>query len=768
MSINLTKRTAESSGSLESNTLTNTGNAKIAHAIFTGMVKDKIGYPIRELCKNAWEVSPKGKPFLVTLPTTWEQIFKVRDFGPGLSHKFMMTKFPKLGYSTKDKGGTEVNGVSGWGFGSKSGFAYLMEDGLTGTFTVISRHKEKDTGTIWERHYSIMIGKKGQPEVHLMMEFEADPSTESGLEVSFPVRARDIDDFQERAEQILWSFEPKPIVTPEIDFGEPKIVQKGKGWTLYDSSSVSWSGPQVRVGPVMYPIDLNEIKHSGFVQPSDDIIFDVDKRKVMATASREALQYTTGSKEAIAKMFAEYQEDYAKVVRAKVDKAKTYFEAAVVFEEETAGLDRERRNVLRNSITWEGRYLHPVVPYKTMLLGDNWSLFDQFKKHAVNTVDIGRAKIAVEHTPYRTADRLEAANLKGEKTLLVRVKRKEFEEFLARFGLRNDQVVVLDNYRLTTNGQRVGNAKNRLRMRKVAHFTINRKIIAATPPLNSEGKQLFGPYKTVEIRVWHDEPKQAVDLAGGGYKIERAGYPGRRARTKIYRVASGHDNYPDPNGFTSLTDSRMTELIRSMAKRELITEDQFTVLIDDQDDILDGDWQWFGEAMEKRIRDGYDESHLTPRIKREHREMSGSLQKFMKYDTDKAPADLKLFVAKAKDALEERRKLRLNEFQPNEHDKRFELLQTLHPRLQPPITTVADPVEAINLEWEKVKEKYLLIDDLLSSNSWFPQGTKEFEHYFELLVKAGYGEEVPHGDAAFPDDGEDEDVLDAEPLDNAA
>ncbi|MEH3065412.1 MAG: hypothetical protein PGN33_22635, partial [Methylobacterium radiotolerans] len=45
------------------------GDAKIVYALLTGMVSDKIVYPVREYATNAWEVSPPKKPFEIELPT---------------------------------------------------------------------------------------------------------------------------------------------------------------------------------------------------------------------------------------------------------------------------------------------------------------------------------------------------------------------------------------------------------------------------------------------------------------------------------------------------------------------------------------------------------------------------------------------------------------------------------------------------------------------------------------------------------------------------
>src|SRR4051794_37776012 len=58
-------------------------NAVAFYAQISGLAKDKIGYPIRELSTNAWDAS-RGR-FEVHLPTPLNPVFRVRDFGPGMS-----------------------------------------------------------------------------------------------------------------------------------------------------------------------------------------------------------------------------------------------------------------------------------------------------------------------------------------------------------------------------------------------------------------------------------------------------------------------------------------------------------------------------------------------------------------------------------------------------------------------------------------------------------------------------------------------------------
>jgi hypothetical protein len=63
MAVTLLRHTDLSEGALASQTSGLKNDAKIAYMLFTGIVKDKVGYVVREVAKNAWEVSTPDKPF---------------------------------------------------------------------------------------------------------------------------------------------------------------------------------------------------------------------------------------------------------------------------------------------------------------------------------------------------------------------------------------------------------------------------------------------------------------------------------------------------------------------------------------------------------------------------------------------------------------------------------------------------------------------------------------------------------------------------------
>ena len=117
-----------SQGSLDEGSFTVNASATMFYVTMSGIAKDKVAYPVREVCTNAWDAS-RGE-FEVHLPTWLDMTFRVRDFGPGLSHAQVRDVYTRMFQSTKND---DNDAVGGLGLGCKSPFAYLITGGLGNT-----------------------------------------------------------------------------------------------------------------------------------------------------------------------------------------------------------------------------------------------------------------------------------------------------------------------------------------------------------------------------------------------------------------------------------------------------------------------------------------------------------------------------------------------------------------------------------------------------------------------------------------------------------
>lgn len=266
----------------------------------SGLYQDKISAVIRELSTNAWDghrlrengvkaedgswlVQPDPnrtkRPFKVELPSQWNPVFAVRDYGVGLDHAGIMKLYTTYFGSTK----SDSNDFTGaLGLGSKSPFS------MASSFLVISYFN----GT--KRTYTAMIGEDGFPTIVLMEEVKT--GEENGLEVRVTVNPNQVHMFRDRAAKIYAFFDVPPDI-PGLTINKPTYVRKSDKWGIREHRNSAPTG--VIMGQICYPITLSAL--DGKVKPqiysilqshNGSIDFFCDIGDVDFQASREALSYT--------------------------------------------------------------------------------------------------------------------------------------------------------------------------------------------------------------------------------------------------------------------------------------------------------------------------------------------------------------------------------------------------------------------------------------------------------------------------------------------
>lgn len=240
-------RDVSKSGVLESAKATIKTSPKIFNFFADQTYANKPRAICRELGANAVDshvmAGKPNEPIEVWLPNLMDPVFKVRDFGLGMAHEFVMGPFMCYADgSTKDASNVAIGG---FGIGSKSPFAYTDAFTLKSTFD----------GTV--SVYTIYKDEDGIPSVSLLAQKSTDEP--NGVEVSFPVEPSDFESFREAAFEALRYFTPLPLVrnAGSHKFEEPEYASRGKTWGMRKTS-----GPlQVIMGGVMYPVDANNLTY---------------------------------------------------------------------------------------------------------------------------------------------------------------------------------------------------------------------------------------------------------------------------------------------------------------------------------------------------------------------------------------------------------------------------------------------------------------------------------------------------------------------------
>lgn len=317
---------------------------------------------LREICCNAADIHKQiGKenvPFEVQLPCDLDLTLRVRDFGTGLSHDQMQELYTTYGASTKQDDNFLTGG---FGIGSKSPFAY------TDMFSVTSYYKGK------KYMYTCSKSATGMPELVLMnTEKTKEPA---GLEVSFQVKAADVEGFQQEAVAVLKPFATKPtIINATLDLSDAETLLSGSNWVIFKSGDQygNKAAPILRMANVDYPIPTDAIKSSKFdLFRSQSMVITVPNGTFLPTPSRESLDMNDAALKKMDGFVANILSEIQDSVNREVNQAKTLYEARSILLQLTS--DNNPLAHFAKNVKWEfqGRKIEKLVPIPDCFMEHN-------------------------------------------------------------------------------------------------------------------------------------------------------------------------------------------------------------------------------------------------------------------------------------------------------------------------------------------------------------------------------------------------------------
>jgi hypothetical protein len=297
-------------------------SGKMFKMIMAGLYSDKAKSITREIWSNAFDAHSMAgcpeRPFQVSLPSRFNPQFSCRDFGDGLSDEWMNANYVVLGRSSKE----DTNDAVGkWGVGRMSPTAY------TDTFTVTSVHKGLKT------IYNVTVKADGSPDLNTLVP-TMKTDEESGVMISFPVDPSDTRLFKDAADTVSLGFEVKPVAedSSEVDWPSFKSTVTGEGYQFYECAQLS--GPYVRMGCVLYPVEVNHLKGGASWASGLNVVVNVPIGAADVTASREDLSYgkdenTVGS---LSKIFTGIGHILEEDSLRSISKAKSLYEAMQIYK----------------------------------------------------------------------------------------------------------------------------------------------------------------------------------------------------------------------------------------------------------------------------------------------------------------------------------------------------------------------------------------------------------------------------------------------------
>lgn len=255
---------------------------------------------IRELCVNAYEAhflaGKADEPFFVHMPTKLEPWFAVQDFGIGMSENEIKELYSVIGKSSK-RGSNDLTGA--FGVGSKAAYA------VTNIFTIQSNYNGKKFS------YICHLNEEGIPCVSEAPNNGMATSDPNGFTVKFDVPSNEYRQFTEGLKPALAHFKTKPQISGHtVIWDNIDVAVEGPGYKIekvvqrYERKQYT-----VIMGQIGYPVDIYMMGYNHSISDRFGFQIEVPIGAVDINSSRETLQYSEKTKNAIIVARAKMMED---------------------------------------------------------------------------------------------------------------------------------------------------------------------------------------------------------------------------------------------------------------------------------------------------------------------------------------------------------------------------------------------------------------------------------------------------------------------------
>mgnify|MGYP001437770668 FL=1 len=295
--------------------------AKAFAILSDGLYSNKILAVVRELSTNAYDshvaAGCSEKPFDVTLPTSLDHEFSVRDYGTGLSKEDCMSLYTT--YFRSDK--TDSNDAVGClGLGSKSPFAYTEQ------FMVESFHDGN------HMTFSAYKNENDEPVFALLSEQSTDEP--NGLKVSFATDSSDTFAFKHEAGNVWKYFVTTPNANIDIEIdSQGDAVMSGDDWKICNKANRGYAKNEIVMGQIAYELDADQFDGEVYdlLWRGHGLIIYANIGDVDITPSRESLSYNSRTKEFIHNKIKTILEEISTQTQEYIDDSLTLWDARLAW-----------------------------------------------------------------------------------------------------------------------------------------------------------------------------------------------------------------------------------------------------------------------------------------------------------------------------------------------------------------------------------------------------------------------------------------------------
>ena len=323
---------------------------------------------VREVTANALDANSEAgstRSIEVSVPSTMNPHFSVRDFGGGLSHEDVFGLYSKYGKSTKRDSN---NYIGAFGIGKFAPLSY------GNNFTIVSYN-----GGI-KSSYNVFVNEEDDTRI---VKLNEEPSSEpSGLSIEIAVSDGDVDNFRKVVQDFFRFFAkndmPKFIGVGEDEefLSEYKVLMEGKdnGWFIIEDvkNDHYWNrshhSAHAVMGRVHYPINPDALNLQQFSEDGkEDSIYQLEQLiqqdnvyirfnigELKLHHSRESLEYNKATQRQIFKTLSSVFTEIQEIAKEKLGDAEDLWDAKVKYAQVVNALPRTLRSIFDNAFEWDG------------------------------------------------------------------------------------------------------------------------------------------------------------------------------------------------------------------------------------------------------------------------------------------------------------------------------------------------------------------------------------------------------------------------------
>lgn len=319
---------------------------------------------VREISANALDANVEAnqkRTIEISIPSNLSPIFKVRDFGGGLSKEDVFGLYSKYGKSTKRQSN---NYIGAFGIGKFAPLSY------GDNFTCVSYHGGTKTS------YNVFVNDDDDTKiVQLNQELSSEPT---GLCVEVAVSDIDVDDFRNIIKNFFEFFSDKEMPKFIGDDGtfirnRDKVIEsKNDSWFfLKDEGNDSYYNQRshnahIIMGRVAYPLDKSSIQVDNFVENTHkkDIIYNLLGQTnfylrlplgaVKLHHSRESLEYNKATQQKIVGAMLKACDEVQEIAKEKLADSNDLFEAKSNYARIVNSMPYNMKQIFHNAFEWNG------------------------------------------------------------------------------------------------------------------------------------------------------------------------------------------------------------------------------------------------------------------------------------------------------------------------------------------------------------------------------------------------------------------------------